>query len=47
MRHAESSLKDEMPEKPNIMGGRFVLTIKDSGRVRKHIRRDMSSKASP
>jgi Reverse transcriptase (RNA-dependent DNA polymerase) len=24
-------LKDEMPENPNIMGGRFVLTIKDSG----------------
>jgi Reverse transcriptase (RNA-dependent DNA polymerase) len=23
-------LKDEMPEYPNIMGGRFVLTIKDS-----------------
>jgi hypothetical protein len=22
-------LKDEMPENPNIMGGRFVLTIKD------------------
>jgi Reverse transcriptase (RNA-dependent DNA polymerase) len=24
-------LKDKMPENPNIMGGRFVLTIKDSG----------------
>jgi Reverse transcriptase (RNA-dependent DNA polymerase) len=24
-------LRDEMPENPNIMGGRFVLTIKDSG----------------
>jgi Reverse transcriptase (RNA-dependent DNA polymerase) len=24
-------LKDEMPENPNIMGGRFVVTIKDSG----------------
>jgi hypothetical protein len=24
-------LKDEMSENPNIMGGRFVLTIKDSG----------------
>jgi hypothetical protein len=24
-------LKDEMPENPNIMCGRFVLTIKDSG----------------
>jgi hypothetical protein len=23
-------LKEEMPENPNIMGGRFVLTIKDS-----------------
>jgi Reverse transcriptase (RNA-dependent DNA polymerase) len=24
-------LKDEMPENPNIMGGRFVLTIENSG----------------
>jgi hypothetical protein len=24
-------LNDEMPENPNIMGGRFVLTTKDSG----------------
>jgi hypothetical protein len=24
-------LKGEMPENPNLMGGRFVLTIKDSG----------------
>jgi Reverse transcriptase (RNA-dependent DNA polymerase) len=24
-------VQDEMPENPNIMGGRFVLTIKDSG----------------
>jgi hypothetical protein len=26
----EVVLKDEMPENPNIMGGRFALTIKDS-----------------
>jgi hypothetical protein len=24
-------VKDEMPENPSIMGGRFVLTMKDSG----------------
>jgi hypothetical protein len=28
-------LKDEMPENPNIMGGRFVLTIKDAGTSKK------------
>jgi hypothetical protein len=27
-------LKNEMPENPNIIGGRFVLTIKDSGTIR-------------
>jgi hypothetical protein len=42
-------LKDDMPENPNIMGGRFVLTIKksgtskDSGASKEMYRRDMSS----
>jgi hypothetical protein len=30
-RTEEEVLKDEMQEKPNIMGYRFVLAIKDSG----------------